>query len=203
MVTTFYRRRGKRLLDITGASAALVISLPLQIAIAAIIRKRLGPPIFFRQARPGLRGNPFTLLKFRTMSVSDCQTNVNEFDQARLTPFGRWLRSTSMDELPELLNVLRGEMSLVGPRPLLMEYLERYSPDQARRHEVKPGLTGWAQVNGRNSLTWDEKFSLDNWYVDNLSFDLDIQILWHTVFKVIKRSGVSSPNHETMPEFKP
>ncbi len=202
-MTTFYRRRGKRFLDITGASAALIVTSPLDLGVAAMVRNRMGSPVLFKQQRPGLNGKAFTLLKFRTMRILESQANGDKSDAARLTPFGRWLRSSSIDELPELLNVLRGEMSLVGPRPLLMEYLDRYNPEQAQRHNVKPGITGWAQVNGRNTLTWDEKFTLDVWYVKHMSFRIDIQILWRTVIQVINRSGVSAEGHETMPEFKP
>jgi len=137
------------------------------------------------------------------MRIFEDQTNVDQSDAARLTPFGRWLRSSSIDELPELLNVFRGEMSLVGPRPLLMEYLDRYTPEQAHRHNVKPGITGWAQINGRNALTWEEKFTLDVWYVKHMSFKIDVQILWRTVIQVINRSDVSAEGHETMPQFKP
>ena len=202
-MTTFYRRRGKRFLDIAGASAALIFTSPLQLGVAAMVRNRIGSPILFKQQRPGLNGKPFTLLKFRTMRIFEDQANGDQSDAARLTPFGRWLRYSSIDELPELLNVLRGEMSLVGPRPLLMEYLDRYTPEQAQRHNVKPGITGWAQVNGRNSLTWDEKFTLDVWYVKHISFRIDVQILWRTAIQVIKRSDVSAAGHETMPVFKP
>jgi sugar transferase EpsL len=202
-MTTFYRRRGKRLLDIAGATTALIVTSPLQLAVAVVVRNRMGSPVLFKQLRPGLNGTPFTLFKFRTMRSFEIQANVDQSDSARLTPFGRWLRSTSLDELPELLNVLRGEMSLVGPRPLLMEYLDRYTPEQAQRHNVKPGITGWAQVNGRNALTWDEKFTLDVWYVEHVSFKIDLQILWRTVSQVINRSGISAAGHETMPEFRP
>jgi sugar transferase EpsL len=202
-MTTFYRRRGKRALDIAGAMTAIIVTSPLLLGVAATVRNRLGSPVLFKQQRPGLNGTPFTLFKFRTMRSFEIQANVDQSDAARLTPFGRWLRSTSLDELPELLNVLRGEMSLVGPRPLLMEYLDRYTPEQAQRHNVKPGITGWAQVNGRNALTWDEKFILDVWYVEHLSFKIDVQILWCTLIQVINRSGVTADGHETMPEFKP
>lgn len=202
-MTTFYRRRGKRLVDIAGATTALIVTSPLQLGVAAIVRNGMGSPVLFKQQRPGLKGKPFTLLKFRTMHPFENQANVDQSDAARLTPFGRWLRSSSIDELPELLNVLRGEMSLVGPRPLLIEYLDRYTPEQAHRHNIKPGITGWAQINGRNTLTWDEKFTLDVWYVKHMSFRIDVQILWRTVIQVINRSGVSAAGHETMPEFKP
>jgi sugar transferase EpsL len=202
-MTTFYRRRGKRVLDIAGATTAIIVTSPLQLAVAVVVRNRMGSPILFKQQRPGFNGAPFTLLKFRTMRSFEIKAKVDQSDAARLTPFGRWLRSSSIDELPELLNVLRGEMSLVGPRPLLMEYLDRYTPDQAQRHNVKPGITGWAQVNGRNALTWDEKFTLDVWYVEHVSLKIDVQILWRTVTQVMNRSGISAAGHETMPEFKP
>jgi lipopolysaccharide/colanic/teichoic acid biosynthesis glycosyltransferase len=202
-MTTFYRRHGKRMIDIVGATTALVATSPIQFAVAIIVRNRLGSPVLFKQQRPGFNGRPFTLLKFRTMRNFDSDTANDQSDSARLTPIGRWLRSTSIDELPELLNVLRGDMSLVGPRPLLMEYLERYTPDQARRHNVKPGITGWAQVNGRNLLTWEEKFRMDTWYVDHVSFKIDTIILWRTLAEVFKRSGVTAPGHETVPKFKP
>lgn len=202
-MTTFYRRRGKRLVDVTGAITAIIVTFPLQLGVAAMVRNRMGSPVLFKQQRPGLNGKPFMLLKFRTMHTFENQINVDESDVARLTPFGRWLRSTSLDELPELLNVLRGELSLVGPRPLLMEYLDRYTPEQEHRHNVKPGITGWAQVNGRNALTWDEKFALDIWYVKHMSFRIDVQILWRTVIQVINRSGVTADGHDTMPKFNP
>jgi sugar transferase EpsL len=202
-MTTFYCRRGKRLLDIAGATTALIITSPLQLVVAVIVRNKMGSPVLFKQQRPGIEGRPYTILKFRTMRSFEIQANGDQSDAARLTPFGRWLRSTSLDELPELLNVLQGEMSLVGPRPLLMEYMDRYTPEQAQRHGVKPGITGWAQVNGRNSLTWDEKFALDVWYVKHMSFKIDVQILCCTIIQVMKRSGVTAEGHETMPEFKP
>jgi len=202
-MTNFYRRRGKRLVDIVGAATALIVTSPVQLGVAAIVRNRMGSPVLFKQQRPGLNGKPFTLLKFRTMRTVEYDAEGDQSDAARLNAFGRWLRSSSMDELPELLNVLRGEMSLVGPRPLLMEYLDRYTPEQAHRHNVKPGITGWAQINGRNTLTWDEKFTLDVWYVRHMSFRIDVQILWRTVIQVINGSGVSAAGHETMPEFKP
>ena len=169
--------------------------------VALWARLRLGAPVFFRQARPGLRGRPFQLIKFRTMTDQRASDGGLLPDAARLTPFGRWLRSTSLDELPELINVVRGEMSLVGPRPLLVQYLERYSPEQARRHEVRPGLTGWAQINGRNALSWDEKFALDIWYVDHRSTWLDLRILGLTLLQVLRRHGISAAGEATMPEF--
>jgi len=162
---------------------------------------RVGSPILFRQTRPGLNGNPFTLYKFRTMTDErDVDGNLLS-DSERLTKIGRFLRSTSLDELPELFNVVKGDMSLVGPRPLLMQYLERYTPEQARRHEVKPGITGWAQINGRNAITWEEKFKLDVWYVDNQSLLLDLKILFLTIVSVLKREGINQLGHVTSEEF--
>ena len=192
----------KRLIDFIGAFIGLVILSPLLILIALLVRVNLGTPVLFRQVRPGLHGRPFILYKFRTMrDLRDAEGRLLA-DEMRLTRLGRFLRSTSLDELPELFNVLKGEMSLVGPRPLLMEYLERYTPEQARRHEVKPGITGWVQVNGRNALTWEEKFKLDVWYVDNWNLGLDLQILALTLIKVLKREGISAGGHATMPEFR-
>ena len=171
------------------------------IILAFMIRCKLGTPVLFRQQRPGLGGRPFWLLKFRTMTEArDARGNLLP-DAARLTAFGRFLRATSLDELPELLNVLKGDMSLVGPRPLLMQYLDRYTPEQARRHEVRPGITGWAQVNGRNAITWEEKFKLDVWYVDNRTLWLDIKIIFMTIWKIFKREGISQPGQATMEEF--
>jgi lipopolysaccharide/colanic/teichoic acid biosynthesis glycosyltransferase len=191
----------KRLFDIVISSAALlVLSVPLAV-LAWFIRWRLGRPVLFCQARPGLQGRPFTMVKFRTMTNARGADGDLLPDSQRLTAFGRFLRSTSLDELPELWNVLKGDMSLVGPRPLLMEYLPLYTTEQARRHEVRPGITGWAQVNGRNALTWDEKFALDVWYVDNRTFWLDIKILWLTVRKVLLRDGISAAGDATMPKF--
>ena len=191
----------KRLLDVTVALVALLMLAPLLAALALLIRWKLGTPIIFLQRRPGLHGKPFTLYKFRTMTHErDEQGNLLP-DEQRLTRLGRLLRSTSLDELPELWNVLKGDMSLVGPRPLLMEYLDRYTPEQARRHEVKPGITGWAQVNGRNALSWEEKFKLDVWYVDNQSFWLDMKILFLTICHLIKREGINQPGHVTMEKF--
>jgi lipopolysaccharide/colanic/teichoic acid biosynthesis glycosyltransferase len=200
---SFYRRRGKRIFDVVGATGALVISSPIQLVIAVIVRKQMGVPILFSQNRPGLNCHPFTLVKFRTMDPSNATSSSVNSDADRLTPVGRFLRSASLDELPEFWNVLRGDMSLVGPRPLLTDYLERYSAEQNRRHHLRPGVTGWAQVNGRNVLGWDEKFTLDVWYVDHFTFKLDVQILWKTAKAVVKRSGISAQGHETMPEFNP
>ena len=192
----------KRLLDVVGASVALLIFGPLMLYLAFRVRQELGNPVLFRQVRPGLGGKPFVMYKFRTMTEErDEQGNLLP-DEKRLTPFGAFLRAWSLDELPELFNVLKGDMSLVGPRPLLMQYLDRYTPEQFRRHEVKPGITGWAQVNGRNALSWEEKFKLDVWYVDNWSMWLDLKILWLTLVKVLRREGISAHGHATMPEFK-
>ncbi len=185
----------KRLLDLALVLPGLVLLAPLLLAVALAVRVRLGPGVFFRQERPGLHGRPFVILKFRTMLPGPGP------DAERLTAFGRFLRSTSLDELPELFNVLAGDMSLVGPRPLLMQYLPRYTREQARRHEVLPGLSGWAQINGRNALTWEEKFALDVWYVDNRSLKLDLTILARTVLAVLRREGVSAAGEATMPEF--
>lgn len=191
----------KRLLDILLSLFALALLLPLLLALAALVRLRLGSPILFRQARPGLGGRPFLMLKFRTMTdARDDQGNLLP-DEQRLTRFGKFLRSTSLDELPELFNVIKGDMSLVGPRPLLPRYLDRYTPAQARRHEVRPGITGWAQVNGRNTLTWEERFELDVWYVDHRSLGLDLKILALTLIKVIKREGASPQGRATTEEF--
>jgi len=185
----------KRALDLALALPGLALLSPLMLLTALCVRLALGPGVLFRQRRPGLHGQPFTILKFRTMLPGLGP------DAARLTPFGRFLRSTSLDELPELLNVLKGDMSLVGPRPLLMEYLPRYTREQARRHEVPPGLTGWAQINGRNALSWEERFVLDVWYVDNRSLALDVSILARTVLAVLLRRGISAAGQATMPEF--
>jgi lipopolysaccharide/colanic/teichoic acid biosynthesis glycosyltransferase len=189
------------MLDVVGAVAGLVLLSPVLAATALAVRLRLGSPVLFRQERPGLHGRPFTMYKFRTMRDGVDAAGDPLPDEARLTPLGRFLRSTSLDELPELWSVLRGDMSLVGPRPLLMDYLPLYSAEQARRHEVRPGVTGWAQVNGRNALTWEEKFRLDVWYVDNQSFLLDLKIICLTLFKVIKSEGISQPGHATMERF--
>ena len=201
-MSDFYLRRGKRMLDVVGAAAGMVVTSPVQAAAAVAIRREVGSPVLFRQQRPGLGGRPFSLLKVRTMrDAVDASGRVLP-DSSRLTPLGRRLRAWSIDELPELWNVLRGDMSLVGPRPLLMEYLPRYTPEQARRHSVRPGVTGWAQVSGRNALSWEEKFELDVWYVDHVSLGLDLRILWRTVRAVVTRDGISAAGHETMPEFR-
>lgn len=191
----------KRAFDIAVSLVALVLlSVPL-LLLVALVRTRLGSPVFFRQQRPGLGGQPFEVIKFRTMTDGRDADGSLLSDAQRLTPFGRFLRASSIDELPELWNVLKGDMSLVGPRPLLMEYLPLYSAEQARRHEVRPGITGWAQVNGRNALSWDQKFKLDVWYVDNRTMRLDIKILWLTVRKVLVREGISAEGEATMPRF--
>ncbi len=197
-----YGRRAKRILDLVTTAPALVLLAPVLAVIALSVRLCLGSPVLFRQTRPGLWGRPFTLLKFRTMTEARDEGGKLLPDEKRLTALGRFLRSTSLDELPQLLNVLRGDMSLVGPRPLLMEYLDRYTPEQMRRHEVKPGITGWAQVKGRNALTWEERLALDVWYVDHRSFWLDVWILLLTVWTVIRREGISHPGEATMPEFR-
>ena len=193
----------KRGFDISAVTLSAPLWLPLMLILALLVRIKLGSPVFFRQKRPGYQEAIFELIKFRTMT-DDRDINGNLLpDAVRLTPFGRWLRSTSLDELPELLNVLKGEMSLVGPRPLLVKYLSRYNPQQRRRHEVRPGLTGWVQVNGRNALNWEQKFEFDIWYVDHQSFWLDLQILFRTAWQVASRQGISSPGDATMPEFNP
>lgn len=196
-----YRRYGKRLLDLIIVIPALIMLAPVMAVIALLVRIKLGRGVIFRQRRPGLHGRPFMMLKFRTMTdARDAQGRLLP-DEQRLTPFGRFLRSTSLDELPELFCVLRGEMSLVGPRPLLIQYLERYTPEQRRRHEVLPGITGLAQINGRNALSWEEKFAYDVQYVDQLSLWLDLKILALTLWKVMKREGISQPGHATAEEF--
>ena len=198
-------RRGqealKRTFDVVGAGAALVVLSPLLAVLALAVRLQMGSPVVFRQPRPGLHGQIFEILKFRTMTdARDARGDLLP-DADRLTAFGRFLRRSSFDELPELVNVLRGEMSLVGPRPLRVEYLPLYSPEQARRHEVRPGITGWAQVNGRNAVSWNEKFELDVWYVDHRSLALDLKILWATVAEVVNGRGVSAEGHATMEPF--
>ena len=191
----------KRIFDFLLASIGLaLLGIPL-LLLAWQVRRKLGSPVLFRQVRPGLRGQPFEMVKFRTMTDARGPDGQLLPDAERLTAFGRFLRSSSLDELPELWNVLKGEMSLVGPRPLLMEYLPLYSREQARRHEVRPGITGWAQVNGRNALSWDDKFKLDVWYVDHRSLWLDIKILWLTVRKVVVREGISAAGEATMSKF--
>lgn len=192
----------KRFVDVLVSLLGLfVLSIPLVLLIWQV-RRKLGGPVFFRQVRPGMHGQPFELVKFRSMTDECGPDGALLHDAQRLTIFGHFLRATSLDELPELWNVLRGDMSLVGPRPLLMEYLPLYTTEQARRHEVRPGITGWAQVNGRNAISWEEKFALDVWYVDNRSLWLDIKILWLTAKKIIVREGISAEGEATMPKFK-
>lgn len=191
----------KRLFDILVSALAILIFAPLIVVLMLIVRVKLGAPVFFTQTRPGKDGKPFKMIKFRSMTNGkDAEGNLLPDDQ-RLPKFGKLLRSTSLDELPELFNVLKGDMSLVGPRPLLMQYLDRYTPEQRRRHEVRPGITGWAQVNGRNNVPWEERFKMDVWYVDHHNLLLDIKILWMTMLKVVKRSDVSQEGHATMTEF--
>ncbi len=196
-----YRRYGKRLLDLILAGLGLLLLSPLYLIVAALVRLKLGAPVLFRQERPGLHGRFFTLYKFRTMTDARDHTGALLPDAQRLTPFGAWLRSTSLDELPELWNVLKGEMSLIGPRPLIKEYLPLYTPEQRRRHEVRPGITGWAQIHGRNCQSWEQRFALDLWYVEHCSFWLDLTILWRTAAVVLSREGVSANGHVTMPRF--
>jgi sugar transferase EpsL len=192
----------KRIFDLLATILGLIVILPLLFVISLLVWIFLGTPILFRQQRPGYKGRPFITYKFRTMTNRCGPEGKLLPDAERLTPLGRFLRSTSLDDLPQLWNVLRGEMSLVGPRPLLMRYLERYTPEQMRRHDVLPGITGWAQIHGRNILDWEEKFRLDVWYVDHQSFWLDIRILFLTPWKVFKREGISQPGHVTAEEFK-
>jgi sugar transferase EpsL len=192
----------KRLLDFLGALVALLLLCPVLVLLAVMVKLKLGGPVIFKQARSGINGDAFNILKFRTMTDKRDLAGDLLPDEQRLVPFGRFLRSTSLDELPELFNVLKGDMSLVGPRPLLMDYLSLYNDRQARRHEVRPGITGWAQINGRNALSWEEKFELDVWYVDNQSLWLDIKILFKTVLQVLKRDGISHGEDATMPRFK-
>lgn len=191
----------KRAMDFFGALVALLLLSPVVAVLCILVRGQLGPPVFFRQVRPGIYGRPFNMVKFRTMTNERGPDGELLPDHQRLTALGVWLRSTSLDELPEIFNVLKGDMSLVGPRPLLTDYLSLYNPRQARRHEVRPGITGWAQINGRNALSWEEKFELDVWYVDNQSMWLDIKILFKTVFQVLKRDGISHSGEATMPRF--
>ena len=189
-----------RTLDIIFGLAALIICLPIMVVIGFLVRIKMGKGVLFKQRRPGLHGNAFVMLKFRTMKNSP-EGALDLPDAERITKLGKFLRSTSLDELPELINVIKGEMSLVGPRPLLMRYLNRYTPEQKRRHNVKPGITGWAQVNGRNAITWDEKFALDIWYVDHQSVSLNLKIIAMTFWKIFKREGISHPGETTMNEF--
>lgn len=197
-----YRKFGKRFLDITVSSLLLVLLFPLFFILWCISRINLGKPVLFRQERPGRYGKVFMMYKFRSMANTRDKDGNLLPDEARITRYGNFLRKTSLDELPELLNVLSGKMSLIGPRPLLVRYLPLYTSEQARRHEVLPGITGWAQINGRNSISWEDKFCLDVWYVDHLSFLLDLKILWLTLRKVLIREGISAEGNVTMPEFK-
>ena len=192
----------KRIFDITLTLIGALFLFPVFLLTALMVKIKLGAPLFFKQVRPGLNGNLFNMYKFRSMTNERDKGGNLLIDEVRLTKFGKFLRSTSLDELPGLWNVLKGDMSLVGPRPLLVEYLPLYSKKQSRRHEVKPGITGWAQVNGRNAISWDEKFDLDVWYVDNQSFWLDVKILWLTVKKVIVRDGITAQGDVTMPIFR-
>lgn len=198
---SLYRQTGKRLFDIVVSAVALVVLSPIVAIEAVLVRLLLGSPVLFTQVRPGLNGAPFTVMKFRTLADLRDATGALLPDADRMTPFGRLIRATSLDELPQLFNVLRGDMSLVGPRPLLMQYLTRYSPEQRRRHEVRPGVTGWAQVHGRNALSWEEKFRHDVWYVDHVSFGLDLVILIKSVGVVLRGSGVSQAGRATADEF--
>ena len=191
----------KRLFDIVLSFLGLVVLSPVMLVVYFLVKKRLGSPVFFKQLRPGLHGEPFEMIKFRTMRDAVGSSGDPLPDNLRMTKFGSFLRSSSLDELPGLWNVLKGDMSLVGPRPLLMEYLPLYTPEQYRRHDVRPGITGWAQVNGRNSLSWEDKFKLDTWYVDNRTMLLDIKILFLTVKKVIVRDGISADGEATMSKF--
>ena len=196
-----YRHFGKRLFDLVVVIPACVLLSPVLVITALLVRIKLGSRVLFRQRRPGLNGLPFTIYKFRTMA-NGCDAKGQLLpDSERLTTFGHFLRSTSLDELPELFNVLKGDMSLVGPRPLLMQYLDRYTPEQARRHAVRPGITGWAQINGRNAITWEQKFELDVWYVDHVSFMLDVKIVALTVWKTLRQKDISAPGQATMQEF--
>lgn len=198
---SIYRRFGKRWLDAAAAAALLLLLAPVLLLLALVVRIRLGSPVLFRQYRPGLNGRPFLMYKFRTMTNARDSRGRLLSDGARLTPLGRLLRATSLDELPQLWNVLCGEMSLVGPRPLVMDYLDRYSPEQARRHNVKPGITGLAQVNGRNRIDWETKFAFDVWYVEHLSLRLDVEILWRTIGVVLRRDGITFGDAPTVVEF--
>lgn len=200
-MTGFYRSRGKRIVDVVGASCALIVLSPVMGLTAAVILRRMGRPVLFTQERAGRDGQVFRIVKFRTLTDERGPDGALLPDDQRLTPLGARLRASSLDELPGLLNVVRGEMSLVGPRPLVARYLDRYTDQQARRHEVRPGLTGWVAVSGRNLLDWESKFELDVWYVDHLSLRLDMSILWRTALAVVQRRGVSSPGLATVTEF--
>jgi sugar transferase EpsL len=198
---TALRRSAKRVIDVLGAAGGLIALAPVLLVLALAVRRSLGSPVLFRQVRAGRHGRPFALLKFRTMTEARDAAGQPLPDQQRLTRLGNWLRSTSLDELPELINVLRGEMSLVGPRPLLLDYLPHYSAEQARRHDVPPGITSWANVRGRNALSWERRLALDVWYVDHCSIALDLKILLITVVKVLRREGISPEGQPTMPRF--
>lgn len=200
--TGSYQRFGKRILDLTLLVPALVLVAPAVVLIGLIVRLKDGPPVLFKQTRPGLKARPFVMYKFRTMREEFDPTGRPLPDGERMTRLGAWLRRTSVDELPELWNVLRGEMSLVGPRPLLIEYLERFSPRQSKRHDVPPGVTGWAQINGRNAKDWSTKLEFDVWYADHVALCLDLKILLVTIWKVIIGEGISAPGHATMPRFE-
>ena len=200
-MTGWYRGTGKRAFDVVAAALLLVVLSPVLALLFVLVRIFLGSPAIFRQQRPGLAGHPFVLMKFRTMRDATTQDGALLPDADRLGRFGRALRALSLDELPEMWNVLKGEMSFVGPRPLLMEYLPLYSERQSRRHLVRPGITGWAQVNGRNDASWERRFELDVWYVEHLSFRLDVRILWKTIINVVTRTGISAKDHATMPKF--
>ena len=203
MSISLYPRVGKRLFDLAITGLLSLLLSPVFVLTSLLVRKNLGRPVLFRQKRPGRDGKLFTLFKFRSMLDARDENQTLKPDASRLNRFGIWLRASSLDELPELWNVLRGDMSLVGPRPLLAEYLPRYTKEEWRRHDVRPGITGWAQVNGRNEVSWEEKFALDVWYVDNVSFRLDILILWRTVRAVLTARGVSASGHVSAPEFRP
>ena len=197
-----YRRWGKRTIDILGAGLTLVVLSPVLLVSALVVATRLGRPVLFKQKRAGYGSRPFNVLKFRSMTAARDPDGTLRPDSERLTPLGVFLRESSIDELPSLLNVLKGEMSLIGPRPFIYDYVELYTPEQARRHDVRPGITGWAQVNGRNALSWEEKFRLDVWYVDNVSLWLDIKIVFLTLKKLIHRDGISAPGSATMERFR-
>lgn len=197
----WYPRWGKRVFDLALAIPLAVVSLPFFVMVAIFVRLFLGSPVLFQQQRPGRDGRVFWMVKFRTMTSAVDEHGKLLPDDVRLTRFGSFLRMTSLDEIPELWNVIKGDMSLVGPRPLLVQYLDRYTPEQARRHEVRPGVTGWAQANGRNAVTWEQKFAMDVWYVDHVSLGLDLKVLWRTLLSVVKQEGISSADHATAPEF--
>lgn len=192
----------KRLFDIAVSATGLIISAPITLTAAVVIAKKLGKPVLFRQVRPGQDGKPFEIYKFRTMSDERDENGELLPDEQRMTPVGTFIRKSSIDELPQLINVLKGDISLVGPRPLLMEYLPLYNDEQKKRHNVKPGITGWAQVNGRNAISWDEKFKLDVWYAENQSFKLDMYIIYKTVINILQRKDINAPNHVTAEKFK-